>query len=309
MAGGMVASSNNVAPGMIFGVQPEKEGNISKLKEALVEGSFLTPGSQSEILIGYKMADLLEVELGDRIVVTVAEAESGEMSQALFRVSGYLRFNDRTMDQEMAFVSLAAGQAMLAIGDGIHEIAIRFAEGADQDLALQRLTQALGEDGPELLGWQGLMPEMSAMLEIYDFSILIIGAILFFLISFGLINSMYMSIYERHYEFGVMLGLGTRPRRLFALVCCEGLLIGVLGAIFGVICGGLITYYVSTVGIGFSGAEFAGITIDEPIKTIVRVQQFTIIPAYIIVLTGLACILPALHGARLQPADALRRAL
>jgi len=309
MSGGMIASSNNVAPGAVIGVEPEHEKLVSKLRDALVDGTYLSADSTSDIMIGYKMADLLEVEMGDRIVVTVAEAETGEMSQALFRVSAFLRFNDRAMDQEMAFVSLSEGQKLLGLGQGVHEIALRFVDGADQAVALERLKASMEPGGPELLGWEKLAPDLSAMLEIYDFSIYIIGAILFFLISFGLVNSMYMSIYERHYEFGVMLGLGTRARKLFLLVCCEGLLIGILGSIVGLVAGGLINYWTSIVGIGFSGAEFAGISLNEPIKTMMRIQQFTIIPLYIIVLTVLACIMPALHGARLRPADALRRAL
>lgn len=309
LSGGMVASSNNVAPSIVIGVEPAHEKEISRLREALIEGQYLEPARSDDIMIGFKMADLLEVELGDRIVVTLAEAESGEMAQALFRVSGILRFNDRSMDKEMAFLSLHEGQKMLGIGQGVHEIAIRFKADADQALTLERLQAALGESGTELLGWKDLMPEISAMLVMYDFSTLIIGAILFFLISFGLINSMYMSIYERHYEFGVMLGLGTRTRKLFLLIICEGLLIGLFGAAFGAVAGGLVNYWTSIVGIGFDGAEIAGLMMDEPIKTILRIQQFTVIPIYIVALTGLACIMPALHGARLRPADALRRAL
>ena len=38
------------------------------------------------------MADLLEIELGDRIVMTLSQVDGGELSQALFRLSGIVKF-------------------------------------------------------------------------------------------------------------------------------------------------------------------------------------------------------------------------
>lgn len=311
LAIGMVASSNNVSGGAIYGIDPDREDGVSTLRESLIEGSFLEQGSQKDILIGHKMADLLEAELGDRIVVTLSEPVSGEISQALFRVSGYLDFGDRAMDSGMAFVSLEAGQKMLGLGQGIHEIAIRLDPAIDHAALLEDLRSTINAPDIELLGWYELMPEIAGILESQGFGLWIMGAILFILVSLGLINSMFMSIYERHYEFGVMLGLGTRSRKLFALICWEGALIGVLGAIIGLALGTAVNYWASTSGImfGSGGSEFSGVTINEPIKTAFSIQQYTALPIFIVILSALACIVPAIHGARLQPADAMRRAL
>lgn len=309
IAGGMVASSNNVAPSAIFGVDPEREAKVSRLKEALVEGEFLAPGDMSGIMIGHKMAELLEVRLGDRIVTTMSEAETGELSQLLFRVSGILNFNDRMMDKEMAFVSLEAGQAMAGIGTGIHEIVIAFNPVPQGEPGPVHLTDAFAAEGLEYLDWQGLMPELSGILKMTDYSSLIIGGVLFILVSLGLINSMFMSIYERHYEFGVMLSVGTRRRALFSLICWEGSLLGIFGALFGVVFGMIVNTWMSQNGISFGEIEMSGISLNEPMKAIIRPLQFTVLPLFVIALSALACIIPAIHGARLVPAIALRRAL
>lgn len=309
IAGGMVASSNNVAPSAIFGVDPRSEGKVSRLKEALVEGEFLKPGDMSGIMIGHKMAELLEVRLGDRIVTTMSEAETGELSQLLFRVSGILNFNDRMMDKEMAFVSLEAGQTMAGIGTGIHEIVIAFNPVPQGEPGPVHLTEAFAALDLEYLDWQGLMPELSGILRMTDYSSLIIGGVLFILVSLGLINSMFMSIYERHYEFGVMLSVGTRRRALFSLICWEGSLLGIFGALFGVVFGMIVNYWMSQNGISFGEIEMSGISLNEPMKAIIRPLQFTVLPLFVIALSALACIIPAIHGARLVPAIALRRAL
>lgn len=310
-SGGMIASSNNVVPGAIFGVQPDNEPKVSRLKEAHVGGEFITGATKNEIMIGTKMAELLEVQLGDRIVVTLSEADTAELSQTLFRVSGILQFNERSMDQEMAFVSLASGQKMLGLGNGVHEIAIAFKDGVDEAAVLERLGNAINTESVEFLSWRGLIPDLAGWLEMSDISTLIIGIILFILVSLGLINSMFMSIYERHYEFGVMLGLGTAKRQVFWLICWEGFFVALIASGLGIILGYFLTSYLSVHGLSFGdqSMEMNGITLNEPVKTIMRWQQFVLVPAFITILTALACIIPAIHGARLVPADALRRAL
>ena len=87
----MMSSADNMAGGLLWGVDGEREAKVSKLKEALVDGSYLT-GKDNEILIGEELADLLSVELGDRIDVTLSQVDGGELSQALFRLSGTFKF-------------------------------------------------------------------------------------------------------------------------------------------------------------------------------------------------------------------------
>ena len=79
-----------------------------------------------DIVIGAKLAEILEIELGDRVVVTVAQAGTGELSQEMFRISGIYHFADEAMNSGMAFVRIEKAQEMLAIGNDVHEIAVKF---------------------------------------------------------------------------------------------------------------------------------------------------------------------------------------
>ncbi len=71
---------------MLYGVEPGTEKYISMVDEAIREGGFLAPGGTGQILIGSKTAEALEVETGDRLVLTMAQAGTGELSQDMFRV-------------------------------------------------------------------------------------------------------------------------------------------------------------------------------------------------------------------------------
>ena len=75
---GMLASPATSGTVLLYGVDPDLERPFSRVDEAIVEGSFLERADRRKILVGSKLAEALEIGLGDRVVVTAAEAESGE---------------------------------------------------------------------------------------------------------------------------------------------------------------------------------------------------------------------------------------
>ena len=313
-SGAMLSSSDNVTSGVIYGVNAEQEAKISKVKQAITTGHYLT-GAQGEIIIGEALADLLAITLGDRLVVTVSQAHGGELSQALFRVSGLFKFNDRNMDNHLAFINLTQGQTLLNI-QGVHEIALRLTPSALNN-PQANLWKILNNDQLETLSWQALVPQLNSMLEMTNYSTLIVAIIMYMLVALGLVNTMFMSIYERHNEFGILLAIGTRPHYLFWQIMTEGLLIGFFSALFGLFIGLLLSIWGAISGVtymsannnGGSGIEFSGITLNEPIYLIIEPLAFAQLSLSIIAITLLTCIYPALHAAHLQPSLAMRKAL
>lgn len=306
--GGMISSTNNMTGGLIYGVAADREAGVSKLKKSIVKGRYFT-GVETEILIGEDMADLLEVELGDRIVITLAEVDGGELSQALFRVSGIFRFGMRELDKGLVFIPLDKSREILGMHSGGHEVAIQFVDPQDATNPNLSLFQALSEGDNEALGWPDFFPQIQAMLEMVDYSTLIVGVVLFLLASFGVINSMFMSIYERTYEFGVIKAIGTQPKQLVQLILIEAFLLGLISVFFGLLLGGLSSYYLSIHGVPLGEFEFEGISLANSIKTELKLNQFIDFPFYVLLLTMAASIYPARFAAKIIPSIALQRSL
>ncbi len=307
LVGGMISSAENMAAGMIFGIDPEKEAKLSKLKRAITQGDYLS-GKDKEILLGSGIAEVLEVDLGDRIVLTVSKAKDGELSQALFRVSGIFEFGDRNMDTKFAFIHIKQGQSLLGI-EGVHQVALRFQHIEQVDDLSLDIWDSLNQGALETLSWRELIPQLSGILEMSSLSTWIIAVILFVLVALGLVNSMFMSIYERHFEFGILCSIGTRPRILFLQIISEGFLIGLLSVSVGTMIGLSITYYFMKNGIDLGGAEFSGVSLTDPIYPIAELWSFLGLAACILIVTVLACIYPAFYAARLKPAYAMRKTL
>lgn len=307
ISGAMASSSENVASGVVYGVNAKQEAQVSKLKSAMIEGDYLS-GKDGEILLGNQLADLLEVTLGDRLVVTVSQAHGGELSQALFRVSGIFSFNERAMDTGFSFINLEQGQTLLNI-KGVHEVALRLQSLDQVDDKSLPVWQQLNNDELETLTWLELTPQLGSMLSMTQYSTLIVSIIMYILVALGLINTMFMSIFERQTEFGILLAIGTRPKQLFLQIITEGFLIGLLSAVTGLILAFVLCYWGAIVGIDYSDMEVTGVTFNEPIYLILNMNSFLIMALATVFITVIACIYPAIHAARLQPSSAMRKTL
>jgi len=306
--GGMISSTYNMTGGMIYGVAADREAGVSKLKKAIIKGQYFT-GDETEILIGEDMADLLEVELGDRLVITLAQVDGGELSQALFRLSGIFKFGMREIDKGLIFIPLEKSREILGMRSGGHEVAMQFVDPNDATNPDLSLFRELSKDNIEAVGWPDFLPQMKAMLEMVDYSTIIVGVVLFLLASFGVINSMFMSIYERIYEFGVIKAIGTQPKQLVQLILIEAFVLGLFSIFLGIMLGGLSSYYFSTHGIPLGEFEFEGISLADSIKTQMTLSQFVEFPIYVLMLTVAASIYPARFAARIIPSVALQRSL
>ncbi|MDE0040528.1 MAG: hypothetical protein OXT74_00690, partial [Candidatus Poribacteria bacterium] len=121
-ASGMITSPASVSAINLVGVYPPTERFLSRVDDAITEGVYFEGDNSRDMVIGTKLAEVLEIGLGHRVVVTVAQAESGELAQEMFRISGIYHFADEEMNRGMVFIRIDKAQQMLAIGDGVHVV-------------------------------------------------------------------------------------------------------------------------------------------------------------------------------------------
>ena len=306
-ASSMITSPANVSAINLVGIHPPTEKFLSQIDDAITEGTYFEGNNSRDIVIGAKLAEILETELGDRVVVTVAQAESGELSQEMFRVSGIYRFVGEEMNSGMAFVRIGKAQEMLAIGNGVHEIAIKFISVSYAQDPTLPFWDTYSQHGNEVLSWTELMSQLKAILDITTYSKYIMGVVLFGVVVFGIINTLFMSLYERMFEFGVLRAVGTRPFGMARVVLFEAGALAVVSIGLGAILGFVLTAVFTRVGINYTGIEMMGVTIQEFIYPVLEVQQFIVYPISVFIFTIIAGLYPARHVAKMLPVDAMRR--
>ena len=303
----MLSSSGGGEPVFSLGVDPEEEQLLSKFDEAIIEGEYLDSVSGQKLILGWKLAEKLELGLGDRLVLTAADAESGEMVQELFRLSGIFKTGEEKMDASMVLVARKTLQSMLKLEGRIHQIALRYSKLTQDGTPVNTLKKPDDSSKNELLLWTELMPSLYMISQMTDLSMAIMGTILFLIIALGITNTLLMGLYERMFEFGVIKSIGTTPWQAARIMLFEAVCLGFVSIIVGLILALFVTALFANYGIDYIGIEFSGVTFQEKIYPSYKWSRLVLYPFMSLGFTILASLYPAFKLWKMLPVEALRK--
>ncbi|MGZ3239681.1 MAG: ABC transporter permease, partial [Burkholderiaceae bacterium] len=301
----MITSPAKSLPIMLIGVNPDMERQVTFLDKSVKEGSYLQQGHDKEIVIGRKLAELLHVRRGERVVV-MAQDVHGNLTSEAFVVAGMFYTGSHGFDDVMAHVTLPVAQNMLGMGNRITNIALHM-QGKEEQLApaLQQIAAMIPPGDIKLMAWQELVPAVAQMNVIFKRSLTILLAIVLLMVSVVIMNTVLMSVMERTREFGTMLALGSRPGFIVRLVQLESGIIGVLGTLSGLAFGVLLTLiHMNGINMKMHGASIPGVTniVYPKLSMLVLLVPGVLLP----ILALLAALYPALRASRLEPVRAIR---
>ncbi len=309
--GGLLTSPHSAATVGITAVQADVEPEVSAWHTKIVEGEWLKPADKRGIVIGRKLAETLDVSVGKKVVLMGQGKD--EVTSQLFRVRGILATGSAQIDGILALTSVEAAAKFLEQPGTASQISLHLPLAEQTDAALAAVQGAVGDvEGVEILGWK------EAVNEIYEFTrtdrrtnnsfMFFIGLI----VAAGIVNTILMSVMERIREFGVMLALGTPPKRLRLMILSEGLVLGLLGAGIGLGLGSWITSYLVTNGIDYGamgmGESFdvSGVALDTHLYAAWDWFSMSCYAAVAVLLSVFATVYPAWKAGMLKPVEAMR---
>lgn len=308
---GLISSAANSSGVSIVGLKPELEKNVTDIYKKIIAGRYLSTG-RNEIVLSKKVAEKLEVEIGDKLVA-VASDINGNVSSQMFRVVGIYRSGISEYDNIYVYIPLADAQEMLNLGNNIHEIAVSI-EGYRKSSELK--AKILSEfnkndivtDIYEVSTFQEIMPLMMAFLDVYHQWSYIIYLIIGIAVLFGVVNTMLMTVMERINEFGVIMSIGIRRGKLVRMIIYESLFMGLIGTIIGFTVGLLIYYPMSVNGVDMSQFSESMASFGLPNQIYPELNMNVVINTLLIIplVTVIAGIFPAIKAIRLQPSEAVR---
>jgi ABC-type lipoprotein release transport system permease subunit len=233
----------------LSGVEPEVERESSPLADRIVAGSYLAESDDNRAVIGGTLAERLEVEVGDKMVIMSNDPE-GNIVQRLVRVRGVFSTGTPEIDGYMVQVPLGFAQDLYGLEDDqVTQLGLVLDDPGDQDEVIARAREMTGGRTAAVLPWQEVMKEMATYIEIDGGSNIVLQSILIFLSLFTIFNTILMSVMERTREFAVMLALGTLVRRVRGQIVVESVYIGALGCAVGLTAGGLLSYWFEVHGL------------------------------------------------------------
>jgi ABC-type lipoprotein release transport system permease subunit len=291
--------------GLVLGVDLVKEASQFSVYDTLIDG--VLPVATDEVIIGETLARNLGAKVGDEIVVLGTAKEGGVAALAL-TVSGLFNSGQADFDRTFLFTHLSTVQNGFAFGDEAHSLVLQY-RSSDE---LRQRTSAVADmlpAGVEARTWEAVLPDLVQGIELDRVTGNIMYGMVLLLVTFSVVNTFLMIVYERTREFGMLLALGMRPWAIVRLVQLEAAFIWLVGAGLGVAISLLITAVLSEVGIPLEGMEemVQGMMLmPEAIYPGFSLFSFTLAPLVLLVGTQIAAFVASVRVNWLSPVTALR---
>ena len=305
VTGGMISSREGSFAVGITGVEPEAELPASLVGQRVTMGRDLAADDGDALLIGKGLADAMDVTVGDRVTL-VGRGTHNQMRQRTMTVVGIYDVGMAEIEKGTVYMSLSEAQTLYLAPGQVTEVVLWLKDLGQEKSVMRALAPDMA--AYEMISWRDNFPELTQTMETKSAVMDAFGVIMLLIAGIGTLNLMLMAVYERTREIGVLGALGLKPAEISRLFLLEGVLMGVLGSLFGVALG---LAFNATVGqVGFDFGQFADMTdytalIDGRIYSALGLSKA---PRYIlmaVVISVLASFYPAREAARREPAAAL----
>jgi ABC-type lipoprotein release transport system permease subunit len=304
----LVSSEDRSFGTQVVGVEPAHESAVSTIPGLLVDGRYLDDPNAAEIVIGSVMARNLKVTVGDELTF-LGSGMDGSFAAGVVNVVGIFASGSHDLDRSLAELPLGYFQDAFAMGGSGHVIAVSLEElGALPDMMEPLKTVIAGQDGLVALNWEELTPGLKQAIQADMTSAWFMYAVLIILVAFSVLNTQLMSVLERTREFGVIMALGIKPRRLAFLVVLETFLMASLGLLIGVLLGSLVAAYYAHAGFAYPGMDEMAAKFNMPAVMYPALDPFSLMlgPMVVFVFCLFAAIYPAVKLYGLRPVQAMR---
>ncbi len=217
----------------LLGVDPLQERGLTFVDYDAVEGRFLESADDTGVVIGRKLATTLNTKVGKRIVLMSQDPEN-EIADRGFRVVGLFDANVQAYEEAYVFAGKTTIQKMLRVGDQVSELFVLGDDFRDVEAEYNKTVELI--DGrAEVKRWIELDAYLGTMLSVMDGFVLVWIVVIFLALSFGLVNTLVMAVFERVREIGLMLALGMRPIYILGQIIVESLLLLAIGLAIGTV--------------------------------------------------------------------------
>ncbi len=304
----MLSTARGSSGVTLVGVDPEMEPKVTTVAKSIKEGRYFNSDDEKGVIIGSGLANKLKTKLGRKVVIYARGADSN-LKPVGVKVIGIYDTGTDTVDKFMAFVPIAFFQDQLVLGDKAQEIALKIDANENLEEAKAALADLFkSRQNIEILTWKEMfkfLVQIVGMAEITNYVMLIIVCVA---LSFGIANTMVMSVYERFRELGIMKAVGTSPLRIFFMIQVEAMSLAVTGLFLGTIIG-LATLYVWDIyGLDLSlwSESLKALGVPSIIYPEVYSQDWVMTWAAVLVMAVGSSLYPAFKAAWLRPVEAMR---
>ena len=297
---------------VVKGVQLSHEREVTTVSRSITPRldsiPDVTPEGEPGIVLGSELAARLAARPGDRVLLATLQ---GDAKSALgyaprlrpFRVVGLFTSGLYTYDSSFGFTSVGASQRFFDLGDRVTGIEVKIEDMFAAPAMADRLRKLADRPGLRSNNWIDLNHNLFTWMKLEKSMMFVILALIVLVAAFNIASTLFMVVLEKRRDIGVLRTLGASPGQVLAVFLSEGLLIGFLGTVLGMLLGSLLIAAIGRFPIRLPGDVYFIETL--PVRP--ELGDFAAVILAALVLCLAAAWYPAWRATRLDPIEAIRQ--
>ncbi|TWJ19271.1 lipoprotein-releasing ABC transporter permease subunit [Geobacter argillaceus] len=323
----MLAAGKNVSGVVLRGIDPQSDRQVTNLHKAMVQGRLEelangtspTPAAAAEprlpgLVIGKELARNLNLYVGDTVNVISPLGNITPLGMIpkmkQFRVAGIFNTGMFEYDTTLAYAGIGEAQSFLGMGASVTGIQLKVADVYKAGELSRRINRELG-GAFYARDWMQMNRNILFALKTEKTVMFIILTLIVLVAAFGIASTLFMVVMEKTKDIAILKSMGATGRSIMRIFIFEGLIIGVLGTLIGLLGGLLVALNLEAiVGVvqRLTGFELFS-------KDVYYLDRFPsqVVPADVVLvavtavlISFVATLYPSWQAAKLMPAEALR---
>lgn len=314
---GMLANGSALNGALVRGINPRLEKTVDRVGDFMVQGTLdelQTAGYN--MVLGRLLALRLGVDVGDRVTLLVPQTglTAGDIRPRTrrFTVSGIFEAGLQEHDGSLALVNIDDAATLAGLGDSVTGIRLQFDDVFGAPAGIKTFAGGLaGADRYRFSDWTVENASYFRAIRIEKTMMSIILLLVVAVAVFNIVATLMMVVTEKRPEIAILRTMGLRPESVVRIFMLQGLVIGWLGALSGVVLGILLALNIGVIMpklealFGFQIMPSDVYYISQ-LPSDLHAADVIFIAVAALVLSALATVFPSRRAARVEPAEALR---
>ena len=303
-----LASTGEHTSGVMgIGIDPQRENAMTNLRDRISEGKYFEDNEEAA-LVAEGVAENLGLSLGDTIVL-ISQGYHGVNAAGKYPIKGMVNFGSPELNKQMVYLPLPVAQYFYGAEGLATSLALKIDGQDDIRPVMKALDRKLDTSAYEVMDWKDMLPDLVEAKTVDSAGNVIVYVILYLIIAFGIFGTILMMSKEREYEFGVLISIGLHRWQLGLTVWLEVMMLGLFGALLGILASMPLVWYFHVNPIRFSGDYAEAMEkfgFEAIFPAIFEAHIFLIQALLVFILTAILALYPIFKIRKLKPVQAMR---
>ncbi len=287
----------------IFGLDFDREKKTTSLLHKKLEGR-LPVINEYEVVVSKRVATILKIKLNEELVL-IGQGADGSIANDIFKVVGIADFDGSMLGDSVVLTDIKTLEEFGTLYGRVHEIVVRLSD-YELSRSIAKKIEKLVPTDIHVFPWEVSQKTFYNSMQADKRGNMISLMIIMFVVALGVLNAVFMNVYERMKEYAIMKSIGVTPKQIFSLIISESIMLAFISLVPAMLVAYGVNYYFSIAGIQMPPMEYGGVMFSKMTASL-EPRVFILPSVVVVIMAFLASILPAITASRANPCKLMRR--